>query len=75
MFLDGVTFKDFELRFSNIKDSYMAWLSCIVMQWSSDILKIQFLFSSPLALPANFSSSEYIADNLQHYQCPCISHP
>ena len=54
MFLEGVTFKEFESRFSNIKDSHMAWLSYIVMQWSSDILKIQFLFSSPLALPANF---------------------
>ena len=32
MFLEGVTFKEFESRFSNIKDSYMAWLGCIVMQ-------------------------------------------
>ena len=67
MFLEGVTFKEFESRFSNIKDSHMAWLSYIVMQWSSDILKIQFLFSSPLALPPNFSSSEYIAYNFPHY--------
>ena len=66
MFLEGVTFKELESRFSNIKDSYMTWLGCIVMQQSSDILKIQFLFSSPLALPPNFSSSEYIADNISH---------
>lgn len=54
MFLEGVTFKEFESRFSNIKDSHMAWFGCIVMQQSSDILKIRFLFSSPLALPPNF---------------------